>query len=115
MVRTIVVCMLVLAFIGCQKQEPKPQPATTEVASTTIEVKTAKCESCAKTITKALEDVDGVNKASVDLNKKIVLVEYVSSKTNLASLETAISKAGYDANTMKRDDMAYHALDACCQ
>ncbi len=115
MARIIIGGLMLVAFMGCQKPEPKPQAVTIEAPSATIEVKTAKCESCARTITKALEDVDGVKKASVDLSKKIVFVEYVSSKTDLASLETAISKAGYDANSTKRDDNAYHSLDACCQ
>ncbi len=115
MARTIVVVTIMLAFIGCQKQEPKPQAAAVETTSATIEVKTARCESCAKTITKALDAVDGVKKVSVDLDKKVAFVEYLPAKTNLASLETAISKAGYDANSTKRDDIAYHSLDACCQ
>ena len=115
MVRTIVAFTIVLAFMGCKKPEPKQEAASVETASTSIEVKTAKCESCVQTITKALQDVEGAKKASVDLDKKIAFVEYLPAKTNLASLETAISRAGYDATSTKRDDIAYHSLDACCQ
>ncbi len=115
MVRAIVVCAILLALAGCQKPEPKPQGVAVNSASTTIEVKTAKCESCSETITAALENVDGVEKVSVDLDDKKVHVQYVAAKVNLATLENAIASVGYDANSTKRNETAYQSLDACCQ
>lgn len=115
MIRTLVVCAMMVVLVGCQKSEPQPKADAVAIASTVIEVKTAKCEACAKTITKALERVDGVEKVSVNLEGKTVLVKYVPAKVTLAGLESAIAKAGYNANSMKRDDKAYQSLDACCQ
>ncbi len=120
--KSIVVVVVVAAFsVGCQNAEPKKTgqqqsgSAKAEVASTDIDVKTIKCAQCVTTITNALNEIDGVKNVSVDLEKKKTHVEYVSSMLTLSALETAIAKAGYDANNVKREEAAYLHLDKCCQ
>ncbi len=122
--KSIIVIALVVAFgIGCQnaeqqKTEQKQQQAGSvkaEVVSAEIEVNTIKCDLCVTTITSALNQIDGVKKVSVDLEKKKTHVEYVPSALTLSTLETAIAEAGYDANNVKRVEAAYLKLDKCCQ
>jgi len=86
-----------------------------ELASTTINIPTAKCSSCANTISTALKGVDGVQDVKVDAEGKKAEVKYIAAKANLASLENAIAKAGYDANSTKRDQAAYDKLESCCK
>jgi len=114
----------VVAFgIGCQNAEPqktelKQQQSGSvkaEIVSAEIEVNTIKCDMCVTTITNTLDQIDGVKKVSVDFEKKKTYVEYVSSALTLSALETAIARAGYDANKVKREEAAYLNLDKCCQ
>ena len=97
------------------KQSVDAKKADAQVLKTTIKVPTMVCGSCVTTVTNALKKVDGVKTAKVDLKKKTATVTYASTKVTLDKLEKAISEAGYDANTIKRNPEAYEKLDACCK
>jgi mercuric ion binding protein len=105
--------LIILFIVGCQKTGNEKSAGN--VATTSIEVKTIKCEMCVDNITKALEKVDGVQKAEVDLKKKVATVQYVPSTVTLAFLENTIAQAGYDANSLKRNEDVYKDLPRCCQ
>ena len=94
-------------LIGCvQKQEYR---------TATIKANSMVCGSCAKNIEKAVYRVEGVKQVDVDLKTKIVSVRFVPAQTNVETIEMAISDAGYDANSRKRNLEAYEKLDACCK
>jgi copper chaperone CopZ len=81
-----------------------------------VEIKTsAICEHCKETIEKALNKVDGVKTAVLNVETKIATVEYVTEKVTVDDLRNAISKAGYDADEVKRDARAYKRLPKCCK
>ncbi len=90
---------------------------TTESEATVAEIKlpTMQCTMCSNKISKALEGVDGVKMVEVDEKRKQAKVTYLPGKTNVAQLELAVSKAGYDANNTKADPKAQKDLAACCQ
>ena len=44
-----------------------------------------------------------------------IKVVYNTKKTDLATIKTAISKLGYDADDIKADTIAYEGLDGCCK
>ena len=115
--------LMIAALIGCgkttneqatPKPETKAQPAVATVAAT-IDLPTAKCENCEKTITNAVQNVDGVTDVKVDAKNHVAKVQYIAAKTNVASLENTISKAGYTANKTQRNKAAYDKLDECCK
>ena len=97
------------------KQKASSEPASAMTETTVIHVPTVVCSSCVKTITKALNKVPGVKTTSIDLKKKTATVMYAATKVSVTRIEEAISKAGYDANGVKRDSTAYDNLDACCK
>ena len=80
-----------------------------------ISVPTIQCNNCAKTITAALDKVDGVEKVNIDLEKKVAHVNYDTKKVKLNDIEKAIAAAGYDANDVKRNEEAHSKLMPCCQ
>jgi copper chaperone CopZ len=110
---------LALGLSSCAKEEE----TTSEDASTqdvpitlaSISVPTARCEMCEETIAEALKKVDGVVEANVNAESDVAQVKFDSVKANLASLELAIAKAGYNANATVRDSTAHAKLHECCQ
>ena len=84
-------------------------------AHTDISVPSSQCGSCAKTITAALDKVEGVDDVNVNIEDKKVHVHYADAKVKVAELEKAIAEAGYDANKVKRNEKAHENLPACCQ
>ncbi|NNK10396.1 MAG: heavy-metal-associated domain-containing protein [Flavobacteriaceae bacterium] len=72
------------------------------------------CEMCKARIEKAAKGVAGVS--TVDWNKdtKILLVEFDPSKSDLRTIEKAISAVGHDTENTKADEETYNNLPACC-
>ncbi len=99
--------MMTVLLIGCQKKD--------NLETTTIQLKSMVCKTCAKTINKAIYAVEGVKEVDIDVSKKIALVKFMPVQTNLETIELAITEAGYDANNRKRNSDAYEKLDACCK
>lgn len=88
----------------------------TEPAVETVKIKTsAICSTCKKAIERAVKKLDGIDKAKLDVDSKILTVSYINDKTNPAQIRKAVSKAGYDADNVKADQMAYEKLPKCCK
>lgn len=76
---------------------------------------TIQCSQCEKRILKNIPFEKGVKDVKVDLDKKTVWVEFDPSKTSALKIRQAISKLGYDADDVKRDQKAYDKLPTCCR
>jgi copper chaperone CopZ len=53
---------------------------------TTLKINGMSCEHCVKTVTKALEELDGVKKAQVNLKRGLAKVMYDSDKVDINGL-----------------------------
>ncbi len=125
MIKNILLSLTVgLALVACNKseQDVEKAPAGNDtaaalaaVAEVQISVPTVQCGTCQSKVEKALQTLDGVKSAKVDLEAKVARVSFDPQKLNLAALENAITMAGYDANGAKRDSTAYAQLDPCCK
>lgn len=86
-----------------------------QVESAVIKVDGMSCQNCADKIEGALGDVEGVKSVNVSLPDKIATVSYVTSRTDVTSLEQTIAKLGYDAGSTKADiphsDEAEHGAE----
>jgi len=80
-----------------------------------INIPTAQCDICQGKIETALKKVAGVKNYEVDIDGKVVHVNFDKSVTNLGKIENAITAVGYDANSKKADPDAYSKLDDCCK
>jgi len=80
-----------------------------------INIPTAQCDICQGKIKKALKKVAGVKTYEVDVDNKVVHVNFDKNVTTLSKIENAITAAGYDANNKKADPEAYAKLDDCCK
>ena len=103
---------MVLIFIaGCSTK----QDNQTQTVKAVIALPTMKCEMCAGVITTAVKTLDGVQEVTVDKDTKQATVVYVTNKLDKQTIEHAIANAGYDADTVKRNETAFNGLSACCQ
>ena len=81
----------------------------------TIIIKThAQCDECKEKIEKKLNYLIGVKSANLDVKSKEVTVVYNSEKTNPDKIRFAITKVGYDADSIPADPKAYARLKPCC-
>ena len=75
-----------------------------------IKISGMNCASCALNIEKSLQNLEGVDKAHVNLGTEEAIVEYDSDKIKLPILEEAVHEAGYEVInskvTLKIGDMS---------
>lgn len=111
-------------FISCNKNSQNTsdnssnnsnthQTASTEVI--TISLPTVQCRTCKKNIETALKNQPGIVKTTVDIKNLKADVEIDKNLTSAGKVEELIAKAGYDANGVKADPVAYQNLDDCCK
>jgi mercuric ion binding protein len=75
----------------------------------------AVCEQCKDKIENDLSFEKGVKKVKLDLDTKEVMVVYNPEKTTPAKIAEAITKIGYDADSLKADAKAFKKLPDCCK
>ena len=63
----------------------------------TLNIDGMTCGGCVKSVTKVLNDLDGVRSATVSLENKNAQVEFDEGKIQMAQLVEAVEDAGFDA------------------
>lgn len=71
------------------------QAATLATETITLSVKGMTCAVCPITVRKALQKVSGVNEAFINFNEKTATVTFNPTQTNIKTLISATTKAGY--------------------
>ncbi len=78
--------------------------------SANIKISGMSCASCALNVEKSLQNLEGVDKAHVNLGTEEAIVQYDPTKLKLPKLEEAVEEAGYevinDQVTIKIGDMS---------
>lgn len=67
------------------------------MATAVLKITGMTCGHCVRTVTEALERVDGVEQADVDLAKGRAVVDYQEDTTTPATLVGAVMDEGYTA------------------
>ncbi|MCX6243950.1 MAG: heavy metal-associated domain-containing protein [Bacteroidetes bacterium] len=84
--------------------------------NTEIKIKTsAVCGMCKDRIEQGMAYEKGIKDVSLDVDTKIATIKYNSSKTTPGEIRNAISKLGYDADSIPADKTAYDKLPPCCK
>ena len=74
-----------------------PSLATASIASCTLDIGGMTCASCVGRVEKALNRVDGVAAAEVNLATEVATVRFDPAQVDLDELTAAVTKAGYTA------------------
>jgi copper chaperone CopZ len=106
--------LIVAAFLGLGL-------ATAGLAQTkplvTAKIKTpnALCESCKNRIETYLKRYDGVIYVNVNYRRGETQVKFLTDRTNIEEVKTAIANAGYDADDIPAAEDAYNRLPRSCK
>ncbi len=106
--KSILVSIFVLITVAGFSQFKKP---------VVVQIKTpqAQCVECKDRIEKFMKTEEGVAKIVVDIRKKITTVTYLSDRTNLENIKTAIANLGFDADDVTAEPEQYKRLPQCCK
>jgi copper chaperone len=64
--------------------------------TTTLQVQGMTCNHCKMAVTNALQQLEGVNRVEVHLEKGTVDVDFDETKVSIAQLKEAVEEQGYD-------------------
>lgn len=64
----------------------------------TIKIKGMGCQNCVNAVTESLNELEGISKVNVSLEKESAEVEYDESKVNLDKMIEAIKELEYEAS-----------------
>ena len=105
-----ILSFLVVFFISLASSAQQKKPVTVKINTPTVQ-----CEMCKKKIEEYLTYEEGVTKVVVDFKQKKTTVTYLTDRTNLENIKTAIANTGYDAEEIKAAQDAYDKLPKCCK
>ena len=106
--KTILPILTILfTFFVCHRAEA--QIDTVRVQTSAI------CDQCKERIENDLSFEKGIKSSHVDLKTSIVTVIYHRDKTDVKKIREAITKIGYDADSLKADSKSYRKLPDCCK
>lgn len=88
--------------------------ATAQKATTETFKVNGNCGMCENTIEKAAKSA-GATYAEWDKEKKVIIVKYNSSSSNLAKIQKSIAGAGYDNEGARAEEGSYNKLPGCCK
>ncbi|HOW32280.1 MAG TPA: heavy metal-associated domain-containing protein [Bacteroidales bacterium] len=87
-----------------------------KAATVEIKIKTsAQCDMCKERIEKAMAFEKGVKSSVLDLDSKVLTVNYLPKKTTPEKIRNAVAATGYDADDVPANAKAYDALPPCCK
>ncbi|MFH0866865.1 MAG: heavy metal-associated domain-containing protein [Bacteroidota bacterium] len=90
--------------------------AQTSAKTDTVKILTsAVCGMCKTRIESNMAYEKGVVEVVLDVDSRICTIVYKTDKTDPDKLRQAISKIGYDADSVLADPKAYEKLPACCK
>ncbi|TMI98100.1 MAG: copper chaperone [Bacteroidetes bacterium] len=86
-------------------------------ASMTVKIKTPTvgCDDCKNRIESYLKRYDGITFVQVNWHQKITTVKYLTDRTNIEEIKTAIANCGYDADDIPATEDAYKRLPKTCK
>jgi copper chaperone CopZ len=103
-----------LAFALCSATKASAQQQK-EVLTDTIKTPTVSCDQCKKIVEDYMSHEDGILKCTADWRKKITVVKYMTSRTNIENIKTAIANVGFDAGDVTANPDSYKSLPLYCK
>jgi copper chaperone CopZ len=100
---------LLLGLAGVSSAQQKSQ------VTAVIKTPTVQCQECKERIEKYMSHEDGILKINVDYKRKTATVTYITDRTNIENIKTAIANVGYDADDITAEPDAYKRLPTCCK
>ena len=91
------------------------QAQTKPVLTATIKTPNALCLQCKERIEAYLKRYDGVLETNVNFRKGETRVKYVTDRTDIEQIKTAIANCGYDADDVPAAEDAYDRLPKTCK
>ncbi len=85
------------------------------VVTAKIKTPNALCEVCKTRIETYVKRIDGIMLVNVNYRKGETTVKYLTDRTNIEEIKTAIANMGYDADDIPANEDSYKRLPITCK
>ncbi|KAF0236930.1 MAG: Cu2+-exporting [Prolixibacteraceae bacterium] len=91
---------IILVFISCRSgnkniKEEKTGAQPEQVVETTIHIGGMHCDMCVTSVTKGVNELEGIESVVVSMNDSTAVVSFNANEIELAQIEKAIELRGY--------------------
>lgn len=91
------------------------QAQTKALQTARIKTPNALCEACKTRIETYLKRIDGVQMVNVNFRRGETTVKFLTDRTNIEEIKTAIANQGYDADDITANEESYKKLPITCK
>lgn len=91
------------------------QAQTKALQTAKIKTPNALCEACKTRIETYLKRIDGVQMVNVNIRRGETTVKFLTDRTNIEEIKTAIANQGYDADDITANEESYKKLPITCK
>ncbi len=84
-------------------------------AKTVIKTPGLYCDICKDKVEQALFKQYGIISYKVDIKHLTTTVSWITDRTDIEQIKTMIANAGFDADDVTADEVAYKRLPPCCK
>lgn len=91
------------------------QAQTKALQTAKIKTPNALCEACKTRIETYLKRIDGVQMVNVNFRRGETTVKFLTDRTNIEEIKTAIANQGYDADDITANEESYKKLPITCK
>ena len=109
MKQTVVAIVAILAINGVAFAQQKP------LETAKIKTPEIRCEICKQKVETYLKRIDGVRSISTNINRGEMTVKYLTDRTNIEEIKTAIANNGFDADDIPANEDSYNRLPTSCK
>lgn len=96
--KKILFFLIVAGFVACNGGTAKTEEkaaAPAEIVQTSLSIGGMTCEHCVMSVTKGINELEGIAEVSVTLDDSTALVKYDAAVLNLDDIKAAVEKRGY--------------------
>ena len=97
--KKIVIILMAVALMACshkaKQAEEKVSEAPAELVVNTLDIGGMTCEHCVMSVTKGINDLEGIAEVKVTLDDSTAVVKYDASVVNIDDIKAAVGKRGY--------------------
>lgn len=102
--------LFLAVFVSCSSgnknvnnKKLETEQVNVEVVEATINIGGMTCDMCVASVTKGVNELEGITAVNVSLEDSTAVVSYLPNKLELAEIEKAIVKRGYTIKEMQQN------------
>lgn len=106
---TIIMTMVLLLSSATMNAQDKAKAGSCDILTSAV------CDMCKETMERELIYEKGIKKVELNVETKMLHVDYNPKKTDVDKIRSAINDLGYDADDSPATKEGYDSLHECCK